>query len=376
MGAKKRALSNGGAKPEAVEVSPAEKGKKKARVSGGRVSETPESIALSKLIAAFDGEIGTQLPFSVNEMVKSVADKCLMSTVETRDEIETTFAKVVGQAVQTAVEGLQKEHKDAIASVEEEEEKVKALQADLDSANTLKEQADTALTEATEAQKEASDKKYEAETELENHVEEENGLQPKKELMEGDLQALKEVKDIVRGPSNPSKKEVQKLQKALKEVEAPQSLIAGIGEAIGKQSSFDQHFVGEAAKLLYDKSTQIEGELAKFTDTVKEYADKTVVLRGKVDQLTTDLTERDTELVAAKKKQKDCIAAIKEADKQKAKGDKSLEKAVSFKDEKAAAELVGTDAEVQYKFLLERTSAPIAEPEAPAPEAEVPVEAM
>jgi len=367
MGAKRK-LSDGGAKKAEKEVSPVEKGKKKARVS-----ETPESIALSKLIAAFDGEIGTQLPFSVNEMVKSVADKCLMSTVETRDEIETTFAKVVGQAVQTAVEGLQKEHKDAIASVEEEEEKVKALQADLDSANTLKEQADKALEEATEAQKEASDKKYEAETELETHVEEENGLQPKKELMEGDLQALKEVKDIVRGPSNPSKKEVQKLQKALKEVEAPQSLIAGIGEAIGKQSSFDQHFVGEAAKLLYDKSAQIEGELAKFTDTVKEYADKTVVLRGKVDQLTTDLTERDTELVAAKKKQKDCIAAIKEAEKQKKAGDKSLDKAVSFKDDKAAAESVGIDAEVQYKFLLDRSGAVTAEevPEAPAMEVEV-----
>merc|ERR1712078_510308 len=159
--------------------------------------------------------------------------------------------------------------------------------------------------------------------------------------MGGDLQALKEVKDIVRGPSNPSKKEVQKLQKALKEVEAPQSLIAGIGEAIGKQSAFDQHFVGEACKLLYDKSTQIEEELAKFSETVKEAAEKSTTLRAKVDQLTTDLTERDTELVAAKKKQKDCIAAIKEAEKDKKSGDKSLEKAVSYKDDKAAAENVG-----------------------------------
>merc|ERR1719460_2640470 len=303
------------------------------------------------------------LPVSVVEMVKSVADKCFLNPVENRDEIELTFAKVVGQAVQTALEGLQKAHKDAIEAVTQEEEKVKALQDALDSANTLKEQADKALEEAQEAQRTASEKKSDAETELENHVEEENGLEPKKNLMESDLNALKEVKDTVRGPANPSKKEVQKLQKALKEVEAPQSLIAGIGEAIGKQSSFDQHFVGEAAKLLYDKSTQIEGELAKFTDTVKEYADKTVVLRGKVDQLTTDLTERDTELVAAKKKQKDCIAAIKEAEKQKKAGDKSLDKAVSFKDEKSSAEQVGTDAEVDYKFLLERTAAPTMEEE-------------
>merc|ERR1719171_3326487 len=163
------------------------------------------------------------LPISVVEMVKSVADKCLLSTVETRDELEVTFAKVVGQAVQTALEGLQKAHKEAIADVTSEEEKVKALQDALDSANTLKEQADKALEEAQDAQRAASEKKSEAETELETHIEEENGLQPKKLLMESDLAALKEV-------------------------EAPQSLIAGIGEAIGKQTSFDQHFVGEAAK--------------------------------------------------------------------------------------------------------------------------------
>merc|ERR1719261_913593 len=307
------------------------------------------------------------LPVSVVEMVKSVADKCLLNPVENRDEIELTFAKVVGQAVQTALEGLQKAHKEAIEAVTEEEEKVKALQDALDSAYTLREQADKAVEDAQEAQRTASEKKSDAETELENHVEEENGLQPKKDLMESDLQALKEVKDTVRGPATASKKEVQKLQKALKEVEAPQSLISGIGEAIGKQTAFDQHFVGEAARLLYDKSAQIEAELAKFSGTVAEYARKTVALRSKVDQLTSDLTERDAELVTAKKKQKDCVAAIKEAEKQKKQGDKSLEKATQFREEKDSAEGVGTDAEAQYKFLLERTGAAPAE-EAPAAE--------
>merc|ERR1719375_337296 len=73
------------------------------------------------------------LPASVVEMVKSVADKCLMNTVENRDELESTFAKVVGEAVQTALEGLQKAHKEAIEGVTAEEEKVQALQAALDS---------------------------------------------------------------------------------------------------------------------------------------------------------------------------------------------------------------------------------------------------
>merc|ERR1719271_1466492 len=231
-------------------------------------------------------------------MVKSVADKCLMTPVETRHELETTFAKVVGEA--------------------------------LDAANTLKEQADKAVDDAQEAQLRASEKKSDAEKELEEHVVEENGLQPKKMLMESDLAVLKGVKDTVRGPSKVNKKDLLKLQKALKEVEAPPSLIAGIGEAIGKQTAIDQHFVGEAAKLLYAKSEQIEAELANFSGTVAEYAKKTVALRSKVDQLTSDLTERDAELVTAKKKQKDCVAAIKEAEKQKKQGDKSLEKATQF----------------------------------------------
>merc|ERR1719421_1931188 len=121
------------------------------------------------------------------------------------------------------------------------------------------------------------------------------------------------------------------------------------------QTAFDQHFVGEAARLLYDKSAQIEAELAKFSGTVAEYAKKTVALRSKVDQLTSDLTERDAELVTA--------------EKQKKQGDKSLEKATQFREEKDSAEGVGTDAEAQYKFLLERTGAAPAE-EAPAAEVE------
>jgi hypothetical protein len=349
MGAKRKAQTS------PVKVSPV--GKK------ARVSETPESIALSKLIAAFDGEVGIMLPPSVVEMVKSVADKCLSSTVENRDELEKKFASLVGQSLESAMEGLTKAHKDAADAVAAEEEKVKALDESLASANELKEKADKALEDAQAAQMLASDKKSEKETELETHVWEENGLQPKKDLMVQDLAALKEVKDTVRGPSNANKKDVQKLQKALKEVEAPSALIVGIGEAIGKQTALDQHLVAEAAKMLYDKSSQIEGELAKFNETVAEYAKKTVNLRGEEEQLTGELNERETELLAAKKKQKDCIAAIKEAEKLKKAGDKSLEKSVQFKIDKEAAECVGTDTGEQYKFLLERTGAVVDAPE-------------
>ena len=62
--------------------------------------------------------------------------------------------------------------------------------------------------------------------------------------------------------------------------------------------------------------------MAKFNDTVAEYAKKTEALQAKLEQLSSDLNERDTELSAAKKTQKDCIAAIKEAEKSKKAGDK------------------------------------------------------
>ena len=50
---------------------------------------------------------------------------------------------------------------------------------------------------------------------MENHCEEENGLQPKKKLMEKELQSFEDVKGIVRGPSTANKKNLAKLEKAL-----------------------------------------------------------------------------------------------------------------------------------------------------------------
>merc|ERR1719428_1265757 len=127
--------------------------------------------------------------------------------------------------------------------------------------------------------------------------------------MEGELQGLREVQEIARGPADPSKKEVLKVQKALRDVEAPEALILGIGAAIGKQTMMDQHFVNKATKL--------EGELATFNETVEEYAKKTRTLEATLEQLTNELTARTEETFEAKKHQKECIAAVKEAEKQK-----------------------------------------------------------
>merc|ERR1719316_1340879 len=173
---------------------------------------------------------------------------------------------------------------------------------------------------------------------LADHVKEEQLLQPKKLTMEGELQGLREVQEITRGAPDPSKKEVLKVQKALREVEAPEALILGIGAAIGKQTPMDQHFVNEATKMLFDKSTKLEGELETFNETVEEAAKKHRTMDATVEQLTTELNARMEESAEAKKHQKECIAAVKEAEKQKAKGEKDLAKAVNSCQEALEAE--------------------------------------
>jgi hypothetical protein len=348
MGAKKRAATEA-----AVEKKP-------------KVELTQEQITLAKMLEGFDGPVGTMLSPNVLEMVKEIADKCLLPPVETRELLETKFAEAVGTALDAANDGLTKAHNDANDVVASEEEKVQNLGNGLTEAVSMKEKSDDSLAAANEAELEATGKKTDADSALKTHVEEEKTLQPKKLTMEGELQGLREVQEIARGPADPSKKEVLKVQKALREVEAPEALILGIGAAIGKQTMMDQHFVNEATKLLFDKSTTLEGELATFNETVEEYAKKTRTLEATLEQLTNELTARTEETFEAKKHQKECIAAVKEAEKQKKQGEKSLEKAVLSRDAAGSAEEVGKDTKTHYTFLFDR-SAVVVEPEPVAP---------
>jgi chromosome segregation ATPase len=340
-----------GAKKRAVATSPVEK--------KAKVVQTEEQIALEKMLSAFDGAVGTMLSPNVVAMVKEISEKCLLPPVENRAPLETKFAEAVGAALNASMEGLEKAHKDATDVVTADEEKVQNLDNALTEANSLKEKADDSLTKANEAEVEATGKKSESEAALAAHDKEEKGLQPKKLTMEAELTGLKEVQETTRGAPDPAKKEVLKVQKALREVEAPEALILGIGAAIGKQTPMDQHFVNEATKLLYDKSTKLEGELATFNETMEEYAKKTRTMMAEVEQLTNELNARMEEQSAAKTHQKECIAAVKEAEKQKKQGEKSLEKAIVSRDEAALAENLGKDTKTQYTFLFDRS---IAEP--------------
>jgi len=336
MGAKKRT---------AAAISP----EKKAKV------QTPEEIALEKLLTNFGGEVGTMLSQNVVTMVKEVAEKCLLPPVENRDPLETKFAEAVGAALNSSMDGLAKAHQDTIDIVADEEAKVTSLENALTEANSLKEKADESLQNANEAELAATEKKTEAENTLATHALEEKGLEPKKNTMVSELQGLVEVQEIARGAPDPSKKDVLKVQKALREVEAPEALILGIGAAIGKQTGMDQHFVNEATKMLYDKSAKLEGELETFNETVEDAAKKTRTMTSTVEQLTAELNARTEEQSDAKKHQKECIAAVKEAEKQKAKGEKELEKAVKARVEAGANEELGKTTKTHYTFLFERS---------------------
>merc|ERR1719353_980351 len=243
-----------------------------------------------------------------------------------------------------------KAHNDANDVVASEEEKVQNLGNGLTEAVSMKEKSDDSLAAANEAELEATGKKTDADSALKTHVEEEKTLQPKKLTMEGELQGLREVQEIARGPADPAKKEVLKVQKALREVEAPEALILGIGAAIGKQTMMDQHFVNEATKLLYDKSSNLEGELATFNDTVDEYAKKTRTLETTLEQLTNELTARTEETAEAK----------------------SLEKAVLSRDAAGSAEDWGKETKTHYTFLFDRSIAEPVEEVVPAAASPVP----
>jgi hypothetical protein len=123
---------------------------------------------------------------------------------------------------------------------------------------------------------------------------------------------------------------------------------------------------------LYDKSSNLEGELATFNDTVEESAKKTRTLETTLEQLTNELTARTEETAEAKKHQKECVAAVKEAEKLKKAGEKSLEKAVLSRDAAGSAEDWGKETKTHYTFLFDRSIAEPVEEVVPAAASPVP----
>ena len=178
-----------------------------------------------------------------------------MIPVDNRELLETKFAEAVGAALDASIDGLTKAHKDATDVVAAEEEKIQNLVEALIEANSMKEKSDDSFAKANDAELAATFKKEDAESALSAHVKEEKTLQSKKLFMESELQRLREVQEIARGPADPSKEDVDKVQKALRDVSAPEALVLAIGAAIGKQTMMDQHFVPIASPCLLIRRT-------------------------------------------------------------------------------------------------------------------------
>jgi chromosome segregation ATPase len=320
-----------------------------------KVELTEEEIAVTKLVDAFDGEIANHLPPRVVSIVKEVAPDCLKTAAAEREAVQSRFAEAIGASLKEAVQGLATKLEESSARVEEQRETVKKLDSDLEESHAVKERADAEVQAAGEASMNAQSALMEAQTALSQQESEEEALGPRKAALESQRAELQEVMDIARGPAVVGKKDAAKLQKALREVEAPDVLVLGVCAAVGKESVLEQQFVLESCKMLAEKRTVVDGELAAFDETAKTMAEKSKTLAQTVETLAIALDERQAEESVAKEKQKAAAAAIKEATKAQKDGKKAADKAESALEEAKAFYSAGLETTETFEFLLHRT---------------------
>jgi hypothetical protein len=319
-----------------------------------KVEQTIEGAAVQKLLDAFDGEIGNHLPARIVSVVKAVASDCLTNPASDRVPIESKFAEAIGASLQEAMQGLDAKVTQTAAKFEEQLEVVKKLEAELEEANAVKERHDAEVLATSEAEMNAQSCLMEAQTALQEQEAEEAALAPRKADLEFQQQGLQEVMDIARGPET-NKKSTEKIQKALRALDAPDVLVLGVGAAIGKESTLEQQFVLETCKLFHAKRVEVDAELAAFDETAKSMAEKTKAMVQSVETLSASLEEREGEHTAAKEKQKAAGLAIKEATKAQNAGKKAADKFESAKQEAATFHAEGVETQETFQFLFTRT---------------------
>merc|ERR1719199_1532129 len=143
-----------GAKRRATSVPPS-----KAAGSKTPKVEDPATIELKKLLDAIDGDLRGEMTPKLVEMVMTVAPEALTTMVEDRSDLEMEFGKLVGEALQQAQESLAAKSAEAAATVTEREAETATEQEQLDKAHETKKECDTALENATTAEKEAKETK-------------------------------------------------------------------------------------------------------------------------------------------------------------------------------------------------------------------------
>jgi len=278
----------------------------------------------------------------------------LTNAAADRVPVESKFAEAIGASLQEAMQGLEAKVTETTSKFEEQLEVVKKLEADLEEANAVKERQDAEVQSIGEAVMNAQSCLMEAQTALQEQEAEEALLAPRKTELEFQQQGLQEVMDIARGPET-NKKSTEKIQKALRALDAPDVLVLGVGAAIGKESTLEQQFVLETCKMFNVKRVEVDGELAAFDETAKGMAAKTTEMVQSVETLSAALDERDGEQAVAQEKQKAAGLAIKEATKALNAGKKAADKFESAKQAAVAFHGEGVETLENFQYLFTRT---------------------
>jgi chromosome segregation ATPase len=344
---------------------------KKAKV----VEEDPVETAITKLTSAFNFDLAQELPNKVVNMVISVLPDALSASVEEREPLECEFAKLVGVALEEAQKCLDAKQVATEEGVATKQAEVAVLEESVVKVNDVKTGCDSALENATNAEREAKEARNFAITNLTTQQEEEAKLPETKEKLEEERAEIAFALDVTRGEA-PSAKDSKKLAAQLTKVGASEALVSGVPSAVGKTGDLEKMFINEACKILESKLAEVQGTQADWDKHTEEMATKTKELDTEVNALAAAHKEREEELKECKAALKAAVQAIKDAESAKKSGYKAQEKANAANEEAIKAATDCRAFYATYEFLAERSSAPEPEPEVPEPVFdEAPVEA-
>merc|ERR1719446_701551 len=234
-------------------------------------------------------------------------------------------------------------------------------------AHATKQECDTAVENATNAEKEAKEAKNAKIVELNTQTTEEGKLVENTEKLAKDHADVQFGLDTVQAESI-SAKDAKKLSQILTGLEepAPEALVLGLPTAVGKDDDFNKQFVAAAVKILDTAMASVQGKEFDWKKHTDEMAAKTKILQDEVTALTAAHEERAKELAECKTNQKTAVQGVKDTEATQKKGTAKLAK---LEKEKEAAELEVTKAAevyADYEFLFEQTAVveePVFEPE-------------
>jgi len=341
--------------------------KKKAKVQSPRKVD-PVETAIEKVMQALNFELFSELPDRVVTMVAAVTPDALSSTIEERNDIENSFAELVGKSLKHATNGLTGKADDAAKALTECEAQVATLTEEHEAYLAAKKEADDAVATATDEEKTAKEVKNTAIVALNTQKGEESKLDETKDNLEKERTSLQFALDLPKQEAPPSAKDLKKFATILTDVGASEALVKGAPCAIGKDSDMDKMFLDMAIKLIDGKMAEVQGKQNDWDTHTSEMAAKTKEMDEEVTALSTTHTEKQTALTTCKTTQKAAAAGVKEAEKALAKGKKGVEEATEAKTTADSAVTSAAEVYTAFEFLVTRSSAP-AEPECVEPEA-------